>query len=292
MRNFILFIRRFFNLLLFLALEAFCAVFISRTHTLQGTDILSSSNAVSGYFYTKQSALTRYFSLGKVNDSLMIENARLQAQIAKAKYSVDTLRDSTVSGRNSDSTHIVEYAKYIYRTARVINNSVAEKNNYLTLNRGFRDGVREGQAVISGSGVVGKVVHTSAHFATVLSVLSELQLVSVRLRDSTAGMMRWTYESRVPKPDVIYVTDVPMEIKLHLGDSVYTTVNSFFPPDVLVGTIARSERIQRSGKRLLLLKPATNFRNVPYVYVIENLMSPEQQAVEALNTTKKEGKKK
>lgn len=294
MRNFILFIRRFFNLILFLALEVFCLVLISRTRSLQGADILSSSNAVSGYFYTRQNALARYFSLGRVNDSLMVENARLQAQIAAAKYSVDTLADSTVVRQltPSDSLHVVQYARYIYRSARVINNSVAEKNNYITINRGAEDGVREEMAVISGSGIVGKVMHTSAHFATVLSVLSEMQQVSVRLKDSTAGMVRWGYEKRIPRPDVLYMTDVPMEIKLHLGDSVFTTVNSFFPPDILVGTIARSERIQRTGKRLLLLKPATNFRNVPYVYVIENTMAPEQKALEAANTVKKEVKKK
>lgn len=294
MRNFILFIRRFFNLILFLALEVVCIVLISRTNSLQGADILSSSNAVSGFFYSRQNALSRYFSLGRVNDSLLRENARLHNQLAAANNSTDTLRDSTVVRRTvlSDSTHLVQYASYVYRTARVINNSVTEKNNFLTLNRGSSDGIREGMPVISGSGIVGKVMHTSAHFSTVLSVLSEVQLVSSRLKDSTTGMVRWYYEGRVRKPDVLYMTDVPMEVKLHLGDTVYTTINSFFPRDIVVGTIARSERILSNGKRLLLLKPATNFRNVSYVYVIENKMLAEQQFVEALNTLKPAVKKK
>jgi rod shape-determining protein MreC len=294
MRNLLLFIRRFINLILFLALEVVCVVLISRTRTLQGSDILSSSNAVSGYFYTRQNNLTRYFSLGKVNDSLMKENARLQAQIAAIRYSTDTLRDSAVvrTIAPADSLHPVQYARYIYRTARVINNSVAEKNNYLTLNRGSKDGIKEGMAVISGSGIVGKVMHTSAHFATVLSVLSEVQQVSAHLKDGTTGLVRWDYEGRIRKPDVLFMPEVPMEIPLHLGDSVYTTAYSFFPPDVMVGTISGSQIIKRTGKRLLQLRPATNFRNVEYVYVVENTMAPEQRAVEALNTVKKEERKK
>ncbi len=294
MRNFILFIRRFFNLILFLALEVVCAILISRTRTLQGASILSSSNTVTGYFYKQQNDLARYFSLGTVNDSLMKENARLQATIAADRYSRDTLRDSTAvrTVTAADSLHPVQYAKYTYRSARVINNSVIEKDNYLTINRGADDGIRDGMAVISGSGVVGKVAHTSAHFATVLSVLSEKQQVSASLKDGTSGLVRWDYESRTRKPDVIYLPDMPMEVKLHLGDSVFTTSYSFFPPDVLIGTILRSEIIKRNGKRLLLLKPATNFRNVQYVYVVENAMAPEQRAVEALNNEQKEVKKK
>jgi rod shape-determining protein MreC len=126
----------------------------------------------------------------------------------------------------------------------------------------------------------------------VLSVLSEVQQVSAKLKDGTSGLVRWDYEGRIRKPDVLYLPDVPMEIKLHLGDSVLTTAYSFFPPDVMVGTISKSEIIRRNGKRLLQLKPATNFRNVQYVYVVENTMAPEQQSVEAQNSVKKEVKKK
>ncbi|KAK6023814.1 hypothetical protein OSTOST_10390 [Ostertagia ostertagi] len=177
LRNFFLFIRRFFNLILFLTLEVICCVLIARTNTLQGNELLNSSNAVSGYFYKQQNALTYYFRLRQMNDSLINENQRLHMEIAGKYYTTDTLRDKLVTRivQPADSLHVVQYASYIYREARVINNSVAKDNNHLTLNRGANDGIREGMAVISGNGVVGKVVHTSAHYADVLSILSEIQ---------------------------------------------------------------------------------------------------------------------
>lgn len=291
MRNFFQFIRRFFNLILFLVLEVICCVLISRTDTLQGNNILNSSNAVSGFFYQKQNDLTYYFRLRQMNDSLINENKKLHTLLAGKHYSTDSLRDSAVTRSIPpvDSLHVVTYAHYIYREARVINNSVARDNNYLTLNRGTNDGVRSGMAVISGNGVVGKVVHTSAHFSTVLSVLSKIQPVSSKLPDGTTGLSGWFYEKRMPKPDVLYMADVPREIKLHIGDSVTTTNFSFFPPDVLVGVIAKSEIIRKTGKRLLTLRPATNFRNVQYVYVVENTFSAEKNALESQNDLKKKG---
>jgi rod shape-determining protein MreC len=80
-RNFILFIRRFFNLILFLGIEIVCVMLISRTNTLQGNDIISSANTVSGIVYKKQSDVVYYFGLRKMNDSLLHENAVLRKQL-------------------------------------------------------------------------------------------------------------------------------------------------------------------------------------------------------------------
>jgi rod shape-determining protein MreC len=287
LRNFIRFVRRFFNLILFIALEVLCAVLIARTNTIQGNDLLSSSNAVTGFLYRRQSALVYYFGLGAMNDSLLRENTRLRETIARLHYSMDTLHDSMAVRPlpSVDTGKQIEYAHYIFRTARVINNSVAQRNNYITLDRGGNDGIRKDMAVISGTGVVGKVVHTSAHFATVLSVLSSVQTVSARLKDGTTGQVTWVYEGRSPRPDVLYMPDVPGEIPLHRGDSVWTTTYSFFPPDVLVGIVDNVLIIKKTGKRLLYLRPATNFRNMQYVYVVENTYQNEQKNLEKLNGT-------
>jgi rod shape-determining protein MreC len=283
LRNFIRFISRFFNLILFLVLEVACAVLIGRTNTIQGNDLLSSSNAVSGFFYKRQNALVYYFGLGTMNDSLLSENTRLREQLAALRNSTDTLRDSVAvrAVAGADTGGRVTYAHYIYRPARVINNSVTQRNNYITINRGSGDGIRKDMAVISGTGVVGKVVHTSKHFATVLSVLSEMQPVSAHLKDGTTGEVTWLYEDQTPSPDVLYLPKIPGEIPMHLGDSAWTTTYSFFPPDVLIGTIQKVILIRKTGKRVLHLKPATNFRNMQYVYVVENTYQDEQKALEA-----------
>jgi rod shape-determining protein MreC len=282
--NFFRFVRRFFNLILFLALEVLCAVLIARTNTIQGNDILSSSNAVTGFLYQRQSALVYYFNLGAINDSLLRENTRLRITLAQLRYSTDTLRDSIARrALPADSGMKVQYARYTYRQARVINNSVAMRNNYITLNRGSEGGIRKGMAVISGTGVVGKVVHVSAHFATVLSVLSSLQTVSAQLPDGTTGQVAWQYNGYTPSADVLYMPDVPAQIPLHRGDMVRTTTYSFFPPDVPVGVVDSVVIVKKTGKRLLYLRPATNFRNLRYVYVVENSYAAEQHALEAEN---------
>jgi rod shape-determining protein MreC len=277
-RNFILFIRRFFNLILFLGLEVICIILIEHTNTLQGNDIASSANTVAGIVYKKQSDLVYYFGLRKMNDSLLNENASLRKRITQL-YSIDTLKDSVVhvKTRPADTnTHIVKYAEYVYQTARVINNSTNASDNYITINRGYKDGIGKNMAVISGTGVVGRVEHVSAHFASILSMLSTKLKVSAKLKNGTNGLVIWDEKGA----DILTMTEVRQEVMVKKGDSVLTNSFSYFPPDVLIGTVIKTEVDKKKGVQIIYLRSSTNFHNLQYVYVIDNKMAVEKKQLE------------
>lgn len=278
MRNFILFVRRFFNLILFLAIEIVCVVLIARTNSMQGNDVMSSANTMIGMLYQKQNDVIYYFGLKRMNDSLLNENMRLRLELA-VHYSSDTFTDLVVRKpfETEDSIKkIIDYSKYIYHAARVVNNSVSSSNNYITINRGSNDGVQKNMAVITGSGVVGRIVHVSRNFASALSVLSVKQPVSARLKDGTIGYVSWEGK----QPDELIMQDVPQQIRVNKGDSVFTTRYSFYPPDVLIGTVFKREYIKKNNLQILHLRTSTNFRNLQYVYVVENTYLPERRQLE------------
>jgi rod shape-determining protein MreC len=279
-RNFILFIRRFFNLILFLGLEVVCIVLIEKTNTLQGNDIVSSANTVAGIVYKKQSDVVYYFGLRKMNDSLLNENALLRKKIDKLN-SVDTLRDTIVRIRINaadTSVHVIKYADYRYQTARVINNSTNASDNYITINRGAKDGVGKGMAVISGTGIVGRVEYVSAHFASVISVLSAKLKITARLKDGTNGYVMWDERS----PDILVMIDVPQQgITVKKGDSVYTNnFSRYFPPGIMIGTVVKIEQDKKKGMQVLYLRSSTNFHSLQYVYVVDNSMAGEIKQLE------------
>jgi rod shape-determining protein MreC len=239
---------------------------------------MSSANTVVGLMYQKQNDVVYYFGLKRMNDSLLNENAQLRLLIARQHNTYDTLKDSTahIAIHSNDTLHPVQFASYTYRTARVVNNSVSLANNYITVNRGSADGIQKNMAVISGTGVVGRVEHVSRHFASILSVLSVKQKVSAKLKDGTTGYIEWEGD----RPDVLLMKDVPQQVKIHRGDSVFTTSYSFFPEGVLVGRVERISHIKKNSLQVLHLAPATNFRNLQYVYMVENRMDVERRALE------------
>jgi rod shape-determining protein MreC len=279
-RNFLLFVHRFFNLILFLFLEVICFVLLARTNSIQGNDVMSSANMFVGSIYKKQNDIAYYFELRKMNDSLINENLRLRMLMAQMK-TVDTLKDSTVSKTftENDSTHIVHNADYIYREARVINNSVIASNNYITIDRGSNQGIQKNMAVISGNGIVGEVVHVSGNYASILSALNVKRKVSARLKDGTTGFVSWENND----PNMLVMEDIPGEKKVYRNDSVFTTSYSLFPAETLIGTIWKRKINKKTNQQILFLRSATNFRDLQYVYVVEDKTKKEKTALEATN---------
>jgi len=197
----------------------------------------------------------------------------------------DTLKDSTVntSFTENDSTHIVHSAVYVFREAHVINNSVIAANNYITIDRGSNQGIQKNMAVISGTGVVGEVVHVSANFSSILSVLNVKRKISARLKDGTTGFVSWENND----PNILVLEDIPGEKKVYRNDSVFTTNYSLFPADLLIGTVWKRKINKKTNQQILFLRSATNFRNLQYVYVVEDKTQKEKDELEANNTESK-----
>ena len=289
-RNFLILIRRFWNLILFLILEVVSLVLISKNRNMQGVDIIASSNSVVGYMYKKQNDVVYYFQLKQMNDSLLSENARLRNNLALMS-NIDSFRDSTVripiavrdtTKRDSVNTQgalkIIRYAQYNYIPARVINNSISnDKINFITINRGSGDGVRKDMAVVTGNGIVGRVANVSEHYARVVSVLSDRK-VSSKLSDGTSSLITiWNPGS----PEYVVTEKVPVYIKVKKGDSVFTTGYSFFPENVLIGVVAKVDTMKASNSKNLKIRLSTNFRSLQYVYVVDDKMGEEKKQVEA-----------
>ncbi|WP_346317426.1 rod shape-determining protein MreC [Chitinophaga sp. YIM B06452] len=293
MRNLIIFLRRYFNFFLFLLLEVICFVFVFRTNNHQRAVYLNSANSVSGKLYTQYNGIQYYFHLKATNDSLVKENLRLHNELSgsfdvrdtSASIVFDTLRKfSNDTARKLLST---EVRKFLYREAKVINNSVNREINTITIRRGSKDGVRPNMGVIGPNGVVGVVRSVSENYAVVISLLYKSRGtgntsnfgVSARLRNSgETGTVGWDGMNA----GYVQMKDIPRSAKLHKGDTVVTSgYSAVFPENLPVGYIDTFYVSDKSSTAYTIrLKLATNFYNLQYVYVIENLLRDEQTRLE------------
>ncbi|HYC28522.1 MAG TPA: rod shape-determining protein MreC, partial [Chitinophagaceae bacterium] len=151
------------------------------------------------------------------------------------------------------------------------------QNNYITIHRGENQGVKRDMGVISSSGIVGTVVNTSANYATVMSMLHRQSRMRASLKKSgETGTVQWDGNS----PLFLTLIDIPKSARIAKGDSIVTSYSDRFPPGLLVGTVYEIIEDKASNFYTLKLKPGTNFFNLQYVYVIENLQRDEQKQLE------------
>ncbi|MBL7711179.1 MAG: hypothetical protein JNL13_01890, partial [Chitinophagaceae bacterium] len=59
-----------------------------------------------------------------------------------------------------------------------------------------------------------------------------------------------------------------------------------FPADMLIGTVQQVFIVKKDNSRILHIRPATNFRNLQFVYAIQNSYIEERRRLE--DTTQKQ----
>ena len=129
--------------------------------------------------------------LRKINKELLERNGQLEAQLLDLQDQLDALRADTVlfKGFAADST---EHFPYAFVVAQVVNNSVAHLSNYITVNKGRKDGIAPDMGVVSERGVIGIVSTVSDHFSVIIPILNpKLKLSCKVLGSSYFGSLSW-----------------------------------------------------------------------------------------------------
>ena len=276
MRNVFLFIRRHFNFLFFLVLQIISLSFLFRYNKFHEAAFLNVSTEITGRFNQRYNNIEYYFQLKKTNESLVKENLGLR-QLLKENYEgPDSNRRLMNDTIRADSGRSI--LKYQIMEAKVVNNTTALRANYLTIHRGFAQGVRTNMGVTGPQGIVGSVINVSRNFAIVMSMLHPQFKVVVKLKKGgETGTIDWDGLS----PNFVTLRAIPKSAKVNVGDTVVTSqTSSLFPANLMVGTIEEIVPDNSSNFYMLKVRTATNFANIEYVYVIDNLQYDEQKGLE------------
>jgi rod shape-determining protein MreC len=275
-RNVFLFIRRHFNFLFFLVLQIIALSFLFRFNKYHEAAFLNVSTEITGRINERYNNIEYYFQLKKTNEALVQENLRLRQQLKENYEAPDSLRRMINDTIRVDTGRSI--LKYRILEAKVVNNSVTAMANYLTIHRGFDQGVRPNMGVTGPQGIVGSVVNVSKNFATVQSMLHYQFGVVAKLKNNReTGTISWNGQS----PLFVTMKNIPKSVKVNIGDSVVTSqISSLFPANLMVGTVADIVPDPSSNFYTLKVRTATNFSTLEYVYVIDNLQYDEQKRLE------------
>ncbi|HLS96108.1 rod shape-determining protein MreC [Sphingobacterium allocomposti] len=271
MKNLWLFLVRYNAIFWFILFFVLSVILVVNNNNFQRASFINSSNILVGSFYKQVNSWKSYLSLSDANEKLAAENVLLRQQIQNL-LQADTTADSVYL---ADS---IEQGRYAFIVANVANNSVHQKSNYLTLDKGSEAGIEKGMGVITSNGVVGIVLQTSRHFSSVQSLLHPDTKISVTL-DSSGIFGSLVWGSNID-PRFAMVRDIPNHVQVKQGQKVFTSGYSLFPEGIEVGEVI--ETGIKSGESFLDVKIrlSTNFSNLSHVYVVRDLLVKEKETLE------------
>lgn len=279
MNNLINFIIRKSHWFLFVILEVISFVLLFRFNNYQGSIYFTSANAVAGSINEAKGDIKSYFNLRATNEALLDRNTTLQLEIEQLKERLSAAALDTAT---------IPLSNFEVKRARVIKNSVNKPDNYITLNKGRKDGIFPDMGVIGPEGIVGIVYMTSENRAIVISLLNSKSNISCKVKNSNYfGNLTWDGGD----PQYASLKDIPRHATFHKGDTIVTSgYSAVFPEGIPVGVI---ENVTDSDDGLfynLHVELFTDFGILSDVRVINDRFREEERELE-LQTNKTSGTK-
>lgn len=261
-------------------MEAVSIFLVVRDNAYQRSVFFSSANVAIAHITSLTSSVHSYMDLKTANKELLEDNGRLEQQLLELQDQLDALVADTTAfeGMAPDTLDTKEEFPYSFILAEVVNNSVNQVSNYITINKGREDGVRQDMGVVSNKGIVGIVSVVSDHFAVIIPLLNPKSHLSCRLKNSDYfGSLSWDgRDVRCASLD-----ELPRHTVFNEGDTVVTSgYSAVFPKGIMVGTVISEEEGDDEDFRSLKVSLSTDFSTLRMVRVIRNFYQEEQVAIE------------
>jgi rod shape-determining protein MreC len=282
LRNIFLFIRRYFAFFFFLVLQAVALWFLFTYNRFYRAKGLGATNEMTGWFNSKFNNVEDFFTMKEENRRVLRMNDSLMNLLSSNFSKLDTAGRLTQDSVPYDT--LGHYRRYYWREAQVVYNTVINDKNYVQINRGANQGMKDNMGVFSSDGgLVGQVVNVSPNYSTVMSLLHVQNKVSVLVKKTgSTGIISWDGKN----PKFLTLNNISKSDSLVKGDTILTGNYSLsFPPGQLVGTIEEIIPDNSSNFYVLKIRASANFNDLQQVMVVENLQYADEY--ESLQETKK-----
>lgn len=166
--------------------------------------------------------------------------------------------------------------------AEVIGQDPSSWFKSVTINRGEKDGVGKGMAVICPEGVIGRILKTAPHYAIVLLVTDYNSAIDAIVQRTRAkAIVEGKGENQCQLKYLLRTEEVAV------GDIVITSgLSGNFPKGLMVGEIRKVEKVGHGVFQYAELIPSVDLTKLEEVFVItESSLPPREEKVKKIKKT-------
>lgn len=218
-----------------------------------------------------QSIVTRTFGgIGSLKDDYLAlldvreDNKRLNALIDKYMLELAERREGYQKYKHYEE--LLDFKQkegFGLVTARVVGKDPAFWFQTVIVDRGSSDDVVEGMVVLSPSGVVGQVIHTSDNFSKVLLANAPSSAIDAMVqKNRVRGILKGAGEKGYVLQYVLKNADVAE------GDHIVTAgIGGIFPSGITLGRVSAVRILERGMFQEIEVRPSVDFQKLEVVFI-------------------------
>ncbi|WP_115884765.1 rod shape-determining protein MreC [Jeotgalicoccus halotolerans] len=204
--------------------------------------------------------------------SALEENEKLKQQLDMLpQLQSDNERLKAENEELRESLEVSSSMAYETVNARVISRAPDQWLESFTIDKGEKDGIKEGMAVSTSEGLVGivKRVNGNSSFIEMISTNASQNNLSVEVRhndEAVYGNIR-NFDT---ENDVLVVENIKSQVKLEKGDEVFTSgLTGAFPEGIVIGKVVEVENDEYGLSQNAYVQMNSDLNDVDNVFVLK-----------------------
>lgn len=202
---------------------------------------------------------------------LQEENVRLKQRIAELQEENHQMKEMALA--NERLRKLLQFREKISPAvvaAEVIGQDPSSWFKSVTINKGKKDGVRQGMAVISSEGVIGQILKSASHYSTVLLITDYNSAIdSIVQRNRAKAIVEGKGENRCQLKYLLRTEEV------NVGDIVVTSgLSGNFPKGLRVGAVQKVNKKGHGVFQYAELVPSVDLTRLEEVLIITGSSLP------------------
>ncbi len=264
-----LFLLRIKDYLIFTLLIVASLILIFSNDNTQVRFLRAVAVGTIGIVQNTVAVVPNVFEIQKENEFLREKNIELSNEVSSLREAkLENLRlTKMLSLKDKNLPGVI--------IAKIINKSLIQARNTITLNVGESDSVKINMPVITDNGLVGRVVSTSSGFSIAQILYNRNLSISVKdQRSRVDGILNYDGAGN------IMINNVPKSADVKPGDVIITSeYSNFFPAGIPVGTVTEEGNLDNLFKKVIV-KPLVDFAALEEVFVLKLLPDKERLNLE------------
>lgn len=161
-------------------------------------------------------------------------------------------------------------SEYTYINATVVNRNIVYWYNYLTIDKGSKNGIKKGDAVITNKGLIGKVSNVSNFSSTVKLLTSDEISRKISVKVQTGDTFQYGLLIGYDKDKNVYkIEGITDSSKIKENDIVTTTgLTDYFPSGILIGSVSNIVKDEYDLNSIVEVTPSVDFTNFSVVTIL------------------------
>ena len=229
---------------------------------------------VSKFFYSISNKLSN--SIENLGGSFGSKDEIEELKMEVAKLKNENRELENIIGKSDflrKEAELLENTKLNLVSAQVISKEPGNWYNKFTIDKGKKDGIKNGDIIIQGvdvkgqiigEGLVGRVSEVGDKWAKVSTIIDEQNSISFKsIRTQDGGMVKGSIESDIEG----YLFDRKADIVV--GDKLYTSgLGKGYIEDIYIGEVEEVLQVEEELMKKIVVKPAIDFKKIYKVFAI------------------------